>query len=458
MEMTQDRNSRQGDHPEMVGVSKNESVVTLAAFAYFFFLIMAYYVLKPIRDSLAIELGSRNIPALNIFSMISLVGGNAVYTWIVGKFKPEQFIPRVTWFFIGCLGAFSVAFSEAFGILPTHIPAGQPVPVGMIVGIGSYFLWVNLFALFSVSMFWSFLNDVLTTDQGRRLYSFIGYGGLAGGLCGGLTTTSLAAKFGTAPLFLVAAGLLLPTIWLARIIRHATKAQTPSVVMELSDTPVPPPPLPVKPWDGVVCTCSSSLLMLLALEMFFYTFASSLFSYQINSMIEEAFPSRDLRVVYWANLYNFINGCSLLTQLALTHFILKAAVPVWGLLLLPVSQIVGSILLLGNPGLALAAAVGVFRYAVNYSTGRALRELTYTLVSRVEKYQGKGFIDTLVFRAGDGLGSVLLLWGLRHWQAGPWIDAIIIAAMSFSAIAIIALGLEFKRRTALAPARAIAPA
>ncbi|HMM59944.1 MAG TPA: hypothetical protein PKC25_07425, partial [Candidatus Rifleibacterium sp.] len=61
----------------------SETKVTLVSLAYFFFVICSYYVIKPIRESLALELGAENIPLLNITSMASLVIVNAVYSLIV---------------------------------------------------------------------------------------------------------------------------------------------------------------------------------------------------------------------------------------------------------------------------------------------------------------------------------------------------------------------------------------
>ncbi|RCK80930.1 MAG: putative inner membrane protein [Candidatus Ozemobacter sibiricus] len=476
----------------------------------FGFLIMTYYVLKPIRESLAIELGSQTIPALNILSMLSLIGGNALYTWIVGRFRPERFIPGITWVFVVCLlgfwGGFQVIslhraggesrMEKASSSLPAAVPAvasaeaggaggrlegeaasagrsearlasptvreavevmrleeggrpaarAEPAPVmpgsgrlvtwAGVVMIAGYFVWVNLFALFSISMFWSYVNDVFTTAQGKRLYGMIGYGGLVGGLAGGLLTAWLASAVGTTHLLLVAAALLMPTAWLP--------AWLPRPRDEDGTTVAHSRPAEPRPWDGLTCTFRSSLLLLLALEMFCYTFASSLFSYQVNALVEETLPSRDLRTVYWANLYNAINGVSLLTQFTLTWGFMRLTVPVWGLLVLPVSQILGSLWLSTEASLVVAATVVVFRYATNYSTGRALRELMFTLVTREEKYQGKGFIDTLVFRAGDGLASGFLLWGLHGYGPGGWIDATIIGVMAVSAGAIVALAIRFK--------------
>ncbi|MFA6750136.1 MAG: hypothetical protein WCS82_09720, partial [Candidatus Riflebacteria bacterium] len=74
-----------------VPISTSEVKLTIVSFAYFFFVICSYYMLKPVRDSLALEFGSKNINILNILSMFCLVGVNALYSIIVGKYKRDIF-------------------------------------------------------------------------------------------------------------------------------------------------------------------------------------------------------------------------------------------------------------------------------------------------------------------------------------------------------------------------------
>jgi len=440
----------------------------MAAMA-FFFIITAYYVLKPIRESLAIELGSRQVPALNVLSMFSLVLANGLYSWIVGHFRRETFI---TWIMRGsgvCLVFFWAVFRHISGPVATFAPnamlrltaattnvawvdffelvgMGAPLPLSRVAAITGYFIWVNLFGLFVVSVFWSFMNDVFTPQQGSRWYSRIGYGGLVGGLAGGVLTYLLVKAFGTPQLFLVAALLLEPALQCLFAIERLSRGQNAIAA------PQAPPDTVGEPdgggaLEGIRQTFGSPYLMLMALEMFLYTFGSSIFSFQVNFLMEQTIPLRDDRTAYWAQLYNLINAFSLISQWAVTNWIMTSRRPWVGLALMPLVQFTGSLLLIPYPMLSLAAGISIVRYGLNYSTGRAVRELFFTPLDRSEKYQAKGFIDTFIFRSGDGLGSSLLLAGNALVGPGLWIDGSVLATMCLQILTTFWLGQAFLRRS-----------
>ncbi|HNV72458.1 MAG TPA: Npt1/Npt2 family nucleotide transporter, partial [Candidatus Ozemobacteraceae bacterium] len=388
---------------ERLGIAPGEGLITLASGVYFLLIILVYYVLKPLREGLALEVGSDNVPLLNVLSMLSLIPANALYSLIVSHFRRDVFIPTLT----RLCGLSLVVFWYIFRDTAVAEARLESLASPHALAIAGYYIWVNLFGLFMVSMFWSFMNDIFSLSQGRRLYTLIGYGGCIGGLGGGFLTSQLVHLLGAANLFLVVVVLLEPTIWLMRYIHRQSQILPNREHKTVEIAAVGSDSSPQETgWRrelnyslaGVRLTFSSLFVGLMALEMFLYTFGSTLFSYQVNSLMENTIPTRSERTIYWAHLYNYINGLSLLTQFCLTQFTLRSSKPWNGLLLMPLSQVVGSIALLFNPVLGIAAATGVIRYAINYSTGRAVRELFFTPLTREEKYQAKGFIDTLIFR------------------------------------------------------------
>jgi AAA family ATP:ADP antiporter len=436
-----------------------EAGITFVSVAYFFFVICSYYVIKPIRGSLVLELGSDNIPVLNILSMVSLVVANAIYSWIVGKYKRDIFIPFITRFLVVCLALFWLIFTLFIPINEKAPVSGsaessfsQPLaeqvesdrsitrnppilrdPMDVLyyfaktVMIGIYYLWVNFFALMAVSMFWSFMNDVFTVNQGRRLYAIIGYGGLVGGLVGSALTSLLVKQVGTSNLFILAIVLLYPSIWCMQYIHK--NHYRPEGVVDADNNPARPAH-PPRPWDGFLSVCKNPILICMALEMFLYTFSSTMFFQQLNRLIETEIGSDvNSKTAFIAGMYGRINIVSLFSQFFVTRLMMMLPNPVYGLLILNFIQVVGTFFTMFTPSLAVASWVVIIRYAIDYSTGRALRELVYIPLDREAKYQGKGFIDTVVFRVGDGLSSIILIGGLSFCSYGTWIDYSIQVAM-----------------------------
>ena len=60
----------------------------------------------------------------------------------------------------------------------------------------TYFVWVSVFNLFVVSVFWSFMADVFTNVQGKRLFAIIAVGGTLGQICGSFIAGAFAGRVG----------------------------------------------------------------------------------------------------------------------------------------------------------------------------------------------------------------------------------------------------------------------
>ena len=149
----------------------------------------------------------------------------------------------------------------------------------------------------------------------------------------------------------------------------------------------------------------------------------------MNKLIESELSTTDERTLLIAGIYNAISVMSIIFQFLLTRRILNWRVPLYGLLLIPLVQIAGSSAMLLKSSLFLGALVVVIRYALNYSVGRSVRELIYTPLSQPEKFEGKAFIDTLVFRTGDGSASLLLLVILHVLPVGSMVNGLILVGM-----------------------------
>src|ERR1700752_103244 len=148
-----------------VPATARERSAALWSFAYFFALLAGYYVLRPLRDQMGIAGGVRNLPWLFTATFLALLLAQPLYGVLVARLPRARFIPIVYHFFVLNLAVFWLLLE--MGIAP-------------VIVARVFFVWVSVFNLFAVAVFWSFMADLFTSEQGKRLFGFIGPGGTAG--------------------------------------------------------------------------------------------------------------------------------------------------------------------------------------------------------------------------------------------------------------------------------------
>ena len=178
VEATGDRNgaiaSMQRWAARAVPATPQERAAALWSFAYFFTLLAGYYVLRPLRDEMGIVGGVRNLPWMFTATFVTLLVAQPLYGELVAKLPRARFIPIVYHFFVINLALFWLLLT---------------LQIDTAIVARLFYVWVAVFSLFAVAVFWSFMADLFTADQGKRLFGFIGAGGTAGGLIGPIITT-----------------------------------------------------------------------------------------------------------------------------------------------------------------------------------------------------------------------------------------------------------------------------
>ena len=173
--------------------TSQERAAALWSFNYFFTLLAGYYVLRPLRDQMGIAGGVRALPWMFTATLVTLLVAQPLYGALVSRVPRARFIPIVYHFFVVNLALFWL-----------FLTAG----IETVIVARVFFVWVSVFNLFAVAVFWSFMADLFTSEQGKRLFGFIGAGGTAGALLGPALTIGLSVPLGPTNL-LIAAILLL---------------------------------------------------------------------------------------------------------------------------------------------------------------------------------------------------------------------------------------------------------
>src|SRR3972149_8297146 len=86
-----------------VGARPGEGAVLVWASAYYFLVLAAYYVLRPIRDNMGAAGGVENLAWLFTGTMAGMLAIHPLYTALVSKLPRSRFIPLAYRFFIADL-------------------------------------------------------------------------------------------------------------------------------------------------------------------------------------------------------------------------------------------------------------------------------------------------------------------------------------------------------------------
>lgn len=364
--------------------------------AYFFLLLSAYYVLRPLRDEMGLR-GTDN--ALTLLFMGTLAGTialNPVFGALVRRFPRRVFVPVV----YHALAATLLLFYLLLGTLP---------PDGALAVARVFFVWVSVFNLFAVSVFWGFMADIWSRSQGKRLFGLVAVGGTLGAIAGGALTAGLARTLGATNLLLVAALLLEGAVLAVRRL---------SRIAPVRSAPAPPEELGLagpRAWlEGFRLIARSSYLSGICVLILFYSVGSTFIYFEQARITREAFADPATRVAFFARVDIAVNALALATQLFLTGRLIGWLGVGASLAVMPILTSGGILALAGWPILPVVAGVQVLRRASEFALVRPAREVLFTVVTRDEKYTAKSLIDTFVYRTGDALGA----WGDRLLPVG----------------------------------------
>jgi AAA family ATP:ADP antiporter len=382
------------------GLERHEYYAVAWSFVYFFCVLSAYYMLRSVRETMAVEGGVHNVPWLFSSTFVVMLAVTPVFGWVASRFPRRKFLPWVYYFFVLNILFFWAGFSYAISNGLSFVWLGR-----------AFFVWLSVFNLFVVSVFWSFMADIYTREQSRRLFGVISAGGSAGALIGPLATGSLVVPIGFQNLLPISASLLLFGVYCITRLRRWVESEHRG---EIETTMASAAPLGGTLLGGISLVTRSKYLSAIGLASIIASLLGTALYMFMTELVGDAFASTDERTRTFAFIDAATNTMAMLVQL----FIVKRAVWRFGvgitLSLLPIISIIGFALVAINPSFLMVAAVQAVRRAIGFGLSKPTNDMLYSVVTPEEKYKSKNFIDTAVYRGGDLIGTwtVRALWGL----------------------------------------------
>ena len=369
-------------------VEPGELRATVFSFALVFVLMAAYYILRPVRDAMASDWSDAEVSLLwtiNFFFSFVVV---AAYGATASRVALKQLVPTVYGFFAATFVLFYLA--------------SQTLEQVVLID-KAFYIWVSVFSLFPVSVFWSFMADLYSREQSRRLFGIITTGASLGAMAGPSIPLFFSEALGTYKLMLVAALVLLATLpiifYLERIkitrlgnIAHRGEIDMPGGAS-----------LGGAPLAGFRLFLHNRFLLGIGLFLFLYTGIGSFVYFELKNLMSDF--SRAQRTELWAfmdlvtNTLTVLAGLFVTSRLA-TRFGLGATLAV-----IPVVVMGGLLSVALVPILSIVVVLQIFRRGGNYAITRPAREMLFTSVDRQTRFKAKQVIDVVVYRGGD------VFWG-----------------------------------------------
>ncbi len=373
------------------------------SFLYFFSLLTSYYMLRPIREQMGVAAGVENLQWLFTGTLLVMLLVQPVYGKIVSRFTRKVFLPFIYLFFSVNIIIFYFLFSRY----------DQNVILARV-----FFIWVSVFNLFIVSVFWSYMADIYSKKQGKRLFSLIASGGSVGAITGPLLTVLLVREIGSSRLMLVSAAFLLFSIaCIFSLRRYAGRSRVN-----------PEAPMGGNVMEGVQLIFKSRYLQYIALITFFATLTGTFLYFMQAILVEQHFHDPQVQTQVFAQIDLATNSLTLIFQLVLTPMLMTRWRFTLVLALIPMAMTVGFTALALVPVFIIMAVVQVARRSGAYGILNPSMNVLYTAVDERTKYKAKNFIDTVIYRTGD--------------TASGWVYHALSSHFGFAALAFIGAGIS----------------
>lgn len=406
-----------------------------------FLLLHAYYLIRPLRDSLILAEGSPEIRAYATGAIaVALIFLIPLYKVLFDRLDGNGGKATIlTW-----IGAFFVTNLLLFAFM-----VWQGVPVAV-----PFYIWVGLFSVMVVAQFWAFAADLLNVKTGQRLFTVVMIGAAMGAASGSQVAGRLHSVLGTPGILLLAAALLTFVILLST---HSERS-----VPEGSRSTSPPRPNNgtrglSEVLGGFSVVANSRYLLLIAMFVMIVNFVNSTGGYILSTFVtqhanEMAASGAATRGEVFDRFYgNFYSTVSLL-QLGIQLFLVSRIFRWFGIrgaiLVLPLVMLLNYGLIAMVPVFALVRLMMIVESSAMYSIHSTTSHALYLPVTRMEKYVGKTTIDTFFWRFGDLLyaGMIFVTAQVMGWPVASAIIINVVLAVVLLAIGT-AIGKQHRTQT-----------
>jgi AAA family ATP:ADP antiporter len=401
-------------------VRAGEGLRAIGMLASLLVLMIAYYVLKTVREPLILAGGGAELKSYAAgLQALLLIGYVPAYAWLTRKVGRRGLI-------LGLVGFFFVNL-QIFYVLLRLGARG--------VGV-AFFVWVGIFSLSVIAQFWSLANDSYSRAAGERLFPIIAFGATLGSPIGARVAEALFAHgFAPATMMQIAAALLVVHGAISLLL-----ARTPASAIQV-DAPL------ARGSGGFQLIARSPYLRLVALLLVLLNVVNTVGEYVLSKNVVaaaaravasgQATSKAAFIGAFYGDFFFWVNVSAALLQALLVSRLVKHAGVRGVLLFLPLLAFGVYATIAAGASFALIRWLKTAENAGDYSVMNTGRAMLWLPTSREEKYRAKQAMDTFVVRMGDVLATTLVAGAIALLHLGPTVLATANALLSIVWIAVV---------------------
>ena len=353
----------------------------------FFLVLSSWYVLRPVRNEMAVA-NVDDLPYLLAAGAIAMLLINPIYSWIVSKTNLRKIVMYCYSFLIVNLLIFLSTW-KFLGI-------GDSVWVGRI-----FYVWCNVYSFFVVSIFWVVIINIFRNSKTRSFYGVIMAGGSLGAIFGSEISKRFSNSFDEYGLefFTLSAAILL--FFAMLLAMNITRSKMNEKILDKNS-------VGGGSLDSIKNSIKSEEIRNIASYVWMWTCLMTIQWITAINIIEEWSSDSQQRISFFATIEQIVSPLTLLIQLFLTNIIIRK-VGIKNIMILYGFLFLIAYLLYGFfPSIVAVAIVTVFLRVFEYGFNKPTREIIYSTLKRNDRYKSSVLIDTFVSRFGDLTGSALI--------------------------------------------------
>ena len=371
-------------------IEKNEKIILLRAFLFFFFVLASWYALRPVRNELAVQGGIYNLPWLLMGVMLAMLIINPIYSWLVSRINQNRLILYIYSFFILNLILFLTMWTFT-------------AEEGRIWTVRAFYIWANVYSFFVVSIFWVTMINFFSHTDSKKFFGIISAGGSLGAFFG----STVARYFSTeicgntsisdlGPMSLIVFSIfsLLFAIFFSRTFKPRS-----------SDMENSPKEIGGSSFEAIQNITKDPAIRNIGLYVILFTMLMTT-SWMISlGIVEEWSKDPCERTGFFARIEQIVTPLTLLMQLFLASYILRR---VGSLVVLSIYGVLFAVAFMAYafyPTITTVMMVVISLRIFEYGLNKPTRESIYTKLKQQDRYKSTVFIDTFLARSGDVIGG-----------------------------------------------------